>query len=163
MLALMEVESVYRLAHAMTLDADAAEKLVAGVYRRALENPPVEMPARDVRRWLLRILVQSHAAQQAAPTHGSPAQRCPPAAEKPAPIQPLRPGTETSDWFVQALPGMTFHCRAVIVLWAIEGLTYRQIGQIMDIPVGTVTVWLNRARNYLARKQAEAQRPSAAD
>jgi len=42
--------------------------------------------------------------------------------------------------------------RAVLVLKEYESLSYREIADILDIPIGTVMSRLNYARNLLARK-----------
>lgn len=44
--------------------------------------------------------------------------------------------------------------RAVLVLVAVEGLTYREVAETLDIPVGTVTSRLVRAREALSLKLA---------
>src|SRR5690606_36593086 len=44
--------------------------------------------------------------------------------------------------------------RAVQVLVAVEGLTYREVAETLDIPVGTVTSRLVRAREGLSLKLA---------
>jgi RNA polymerase sigma-70 factor (ECF subfamily) len=48
---------------------------------------------------------------------------------------------------VMALPGAS---RAVLVLKEYEGLSYREIADTLDIPLGTVMSRLNYARNQLA-------------
>ena len=40
--------------------------------------------------------------------------------------------------------------RTVLLLWAVEGLKYREIARIQDIPIGTVMSRLHRARSILA-------------
>ena len=40
--------------------------------------------------------------------------------------------------------------RAVLVLVAVEGLSYREVAEVLDIPVGTVTSRLGRAREALS-------------
>ena len=157
-LALVELDAVYRLAHAMTLDGTLAERLAIEVYRQALEHPPAGLAGRDLRRWLLRSLVKAHAALQLAT--GAASKKCPAPEQTMPPITPAQLADEGLDWITRALPTMTHHCRAVIVLWAVEGFTYREIAEILDEPVGTVTLWLQRARRHLSNKRAEAARGS---
>lgn len=153
-LALMELESVYRLAAAMTLDGAAAEELVAEVYRQA-ERPSPMLRERDIRVWLMRLLVQTYAGQLIAASDASATVKCPQTAPPKAVAQPFAPVREIG-WIQAALAPMSFRCRAVTVLWAVEALNSREIAEIMDEPVGTVSLWLSRARNHLLKKRQEA-------
>ena len=40
-------------------------------------------------------------------------------------------------------------------MWAVEGLKYREIAEIQEIPIGTVMSRLHRARSTLADQLAE--------
>jgi len=42
----------------------------------------------------------------------------------------------------------------VLLLWGVEGLKYREIAEIQDIPIGTVMSRLHRARGILAEELA---------
>ncbi len=39
--------------------------------------------------------------------------------------------------------------REVLLLYHVEGLAYRQIAEVMEIPIGTVMTWLHRGRTRL--------------
>lgn len=39
--------------------------------------------------------------------------------------------------------------REVLMLWGVEGLKYREIGEILDVPIGTVMSRLHRARKLV--------------
>lgn len=155
-LALVEVERIHRLAYAMTLNAEAAEKLVREAYNEAFNNLPKALPDRDVRCWLMGTMFRLYSVQQASTA--DPATRKCPGTPEPASVEsrPFRISDGPPGWLEEALPGMSFRCRAVIVLWAVEALTYREIADVMGEPVGTITVWLNRAQNYLIRKRGDA-------
>jgi RNA polymerase sigma-70 factor (ECF subfamily) len=51
----------------------------------------------------------------------------------------------------QAVENLPLHYREVIVLREIQGLSYKEIAEIADIPVGTVMSRLARARDQLAK------------
>ena len=51
----------------------------------------------------------------------------------------------------RALAALPEHYRVVVVLADVEGLTYGEIAEALDVPVGTVRSRLNRARSALQR------------
>ena len=54
----------------------------------------------------------------------------------------------------QAVEALPAEFREVLVLREIEGLSYKEIGAVVDIPVGTVMSRLARARGHLQRDLA---------
>ena len=50
--------------------------------------------------------------------------------------------------------------RQVLSLVALEGMSYRDVAEVLDIPMGTVMSRLSRARRYLAERIAEHDEPS---
>ncbi len=48
-----------------------------------------------------------------------------------------------------AVDGLPPAYRAVLLMWAVEGLKYREIARIIDAPVGTVMSRLHRARQAI--------------
>jgi RNA polymerase sigma-70 factor (ECF subfamily) len=74
---------------------------------------------------------------------------------------PVSPAFDRADAAVlrDALEGMPVEFREALVLRHLEGLSYKEIAQVAEVPVGTVMSRLARARqhlqNYLARKGAQ--------
>jgi len=56
---------------------------------------------------------------------------------------------ERANLLTEALKGLSEEHRAILVLREMEGCDYEQIGQILDLPVGTVRSRLHRARAHL--------------
>ena len=56
---------------------------------------------------------------------------------------------DSRETLAQALEGLPRELREVIVLREIEGLSYKEIGDVVDVPVGTVMSRLFRARKRL--------------
>lgn len=59
------------------------------------------------------------------------------------------------DEVTEAINSLPVDFRVVILLCDIEGFTYEEIAKIIDIPIGTVRLWLHRARNMLKEKLKE--------
>jgi len=56
---------------------------------------------------------------------------------------------DSRETLAQALDRLSPDLREVIVLRELEGLSYREIGDVMDVPIGTVMSRLSRARKRL--------------
>jgi RNA polymerase sigma-70 factor, ECF subfamily len=57
---------------------------------------------------------------------------------------------------LKAVSGLPPNYREVVELFHVEHLSYKEIAQSLDVPIGTVMTWLHRAR---ARLRAELARP----
>jgi RNA polymerase sigma-70 factor, ECF subfamily len=56
------------------------------------------------------------------------------------------------DEVVNAMEGLTEEFRTIIILSDLEGLTYEEIAEILNIPLGTVRSRLHRARKVMQKK-----------
>ena len=138
------VNVVYR----MCGDADLAEDAAQEAFIRAWQHLPRYRPQSPFRSWLYRIAVNAaydalrreHDAVDpetvviVSPEAG------------PAALVERREREERVRQAVRALPPAS---REVIVLREYEGLSYREIADALDIPVGTVMSRLNYARRWL--------------
>lgn len=73
---------------------------------------------------------------------------------------------EVKDWGVQiqeAIDRLPEEFREPLVLFDGEGLSYQQIAEIMDLPIGTVRSRLNRARKRLQKELAPVMLEQAND
>ena len=55
-----------------------------------------------------------------------------------------------------ALSGLSNEHREALLLTAVEGFSYRETAEILDIPIGTVMSRIARARDHLARRRGGA-------
>lgn len=153
-LAELHAPALHRLAFSLAGNAPDAEDMVQetllGAYRRLSSFEGRS----SFKTWLSRILVNQTARLRRSkrvreivkPTDFSDAS------------QALLKGTELPDEVrdseirmdvMAALSGMSTEFREVIVLREIEGLSYAEIADVLDVPRGTVESRLHRARGEL--------------
>jgi len=168
-LLLGEVDAMYRMARRLTRDADRADDLVQETVARALRNREAfQHQGFGIKPWLLRVMYNLHLnragreRRQPVATeadtldaHGNP-----PGDGDGPPISPS--SFEAMDeQLVHALDDLPAESRAVLLLWAVEGLSYKEIAATLGVPIGTVMSRLHRVRQRLAdelRPYAEANR-----
>jgi RNA polymerase sigma-70 factor (ECF subfamily) len=164
-LSLEHLDAVYRLAFQLARHPDEASDLVQETYLKALRAADrFEEQGGGMRPWLFKILHNVFYTQLAkakrAPTsvddlHGAASDA--PGPDEPEPAWDLK----NLDWehvderLKSAIDGLRPEYRTVLLLWAVEGLKYREIAAIQDIPIGTVMSRLHRARSILTAQLAD--------
>jgi RNA polymerase sigma-70 factor (ECF subfamily) len=163
--ALSHLDSVYRLAVQLSRHPDEAADLVQETYLKAIRvSADFEEKGGGMRPWLFRILhnvfysrkrrERRHGAAQHE-FHDEPA-------DGPLPGDPPRVWDLASlDWshvdgrMKLAIEQLKPEYRAVLLLWGVEGLKYREIAEIQNVPIGTVMSRLHRARAIVAAQLTE--------
>lgn len=164
-LSLEHLEAVYRLALQLSRHPDEASDLVQETYLKALRaSERFEETGGGIRPWLFKILHNVFYTRLAKAKRGpvsmealeaAPADDAPP--DEPGPAWDL----ENLDWehvderLKTAIEQLRPEYRTVLLLWAVEGLKYREIAQIQEIPIGTVMSRLHRARSILTQQLAD--------
>jgi RNA polymerase sigma-70 factor (ECF subfamily) len=65
---------------------------------------------------------------------------------------------ESRESLAQAIDGLSPELREAIVLREVEGLSYKEIGDVMGVPIGTVMSRLSRARKRLQQALTPSRR-----
>jgi RNA polymerase sigma-70 factor (ECF subfamily) len=164
-MALAELDRVYRMARHLTRDADEANDLVQETYLKAFRSRhtfELRDAEKGLRPWLLKILHNNFYdrknQQNREPTIADDLAPLSVASELDSPP----PAWDLShlDWeqvderLKQAIDQLPAHYREVLLLWAVEGLKYREIAEVQSLAVGTVMSRLYRARSILSRDLA---------
>jgi RNA polymerase sigma-70 factor (ECF subfamily) len=144
------IPSLRRYARALARDGDRADDLVQDCLERALSRRHLWRGGTSLRPWLFRIMHNLHANQvralRARPTHqaldGLHAE--PGVGEAQSAHLALRE-------MAQALDQLPEEQRRAVLLVALEGLSYQEVADVMDVPVGTVMSRLSRGRDRLRR------------
>ncbi len=166
-LALPQMDAVYRLARRLSGNQTGADDLVQETFIRAYRAfESFELREYGIKPWLLRILYNVFYTAQ--DRH----RREPTLMED---VDLLHAGeewaeeqddgrVESIDWdrydqeLKAAVAALQPDYRAVLLLWAVEELSYREIAHVCGCPVGTVMSRLYRARQILGRELAEYAR-----
>jgi len=152
-LALEQLDAVDRVARALAPHSAEADDLVQETYVRALRSADsFDLQSCGIRPWLFRILQNVHI------TRGTRENRQP----KTLPVerlQALQEPTNTSDIALSidgpnrelncAIDELPSELSVTLMLWAIDDLSYKEIADVTDVPIGTVMSRLHRARTRL--------------
>lgn len=161
-MALEHLDSVYRLAYHLTRSPERADELVQNVYLRALKSETwtkFEERGGGMRAWLFTI------------AHNAFYSDLKKEGRRPTPVGEfyeesdgeLTPGEASPAWdrasfdwdqvddaLKEAIEKLKPEFREILLLWGVEGLKYREIAEILEVPIGTVMSRLHRARKLVA-------------
>jgi RNA polymerase sigma-70 factor (ECF subfamily) len=161
--AMVHVDALYGAAYRLTRNARDAEDLVQDSLLRAYKFWDSFQQDSNCKAWLLRIVTNTFineyqrrkrsrevldaaSAEQDA-TDGVLVQTS--ARDKQSPDQALLQAS-VSDDVQRALESLPDDFRTAVILCDMQGLSYKEIAEIMETPVGTVMSRLFRGRKLLA-------------
>ncbi|MGO3795562.1 MULTISPECIES: sigma-70 family RNA polymerase sigma factor [Actinomyces] len=165
--ALPLLDQLYGAALGMTRNPTDAEDLVQETFAKAYAKFGQYRPGTNIKAWLYRILTNTYITQYRK------VQR-----------SPKRAGTDTvEDWQLadaashdsrglrsaeaealdrmpssqvrQAMEELSEEYRMAVYLADVEGFSYKEIAEILDVPIGTVMSRLHRGRRILREKLAD--------
>jgi RNA polymerase sigma-70 factor (ECF subfamily) len=156
-LALEQLDTLSRVAASLARNRAEADDLVQETYLRALRaREQFQQREHGLRPWLLRIMHNTHLTRvgrsRRQPVATDPAQL---EAQGEAGARFPAVGPEHEDTVRRALAELPPELGSSLVLWAVEELTYKEIADVLEIPIGTVMSRLHRARRVLAAKLRE--------
>lgn len=139
-----------RFAYSLTCDRDAADDLTQSALERALSKASAWDSRRPLKFWVFRIarnlwLDQLRAAKVRGNTEDIDDEAVDIADDRLAAMHTTQELREVTDK-MRELPEDQ---RAVLALVALEGYSYKETAELLDIPVGTVMSRLSRARKTL--------------
>jgi RNA polymerase sigma-70 factor, ECF subfamily len=172
--AISYIDSLYRTALRMTGNPADAEDLVQETYLRAFRSIEQFKPGTNLRAWLFKIQTNSFINEYRKRVRRPRNTSLDDVEEYylynhlvESGVQPSPSVTEDeilaqiddAEVF-QALDELQENYRQVVLLADVEGFAYREIAEILDIPVGTVMSRLHRARKRLKEQLMNGHRAS---
>lgn len=164
-LALPHVDAVFRVARRLSQSDHEAEDLVQETYLKALQGfTGFELREFGIKPWLLRILHNSFLNRRARSV------RAPRAVDQAAldnvvadgdggaPELPALDFDRLDGEVRQAIDSLPDDFRIVLILWTTQELSYQEIAESLDVPIGTVMSRLHRAKRHMVERLADYAR-----
>jgi len=164
--ALEHLDTLYRIARRLTHDPLRAEDLVQETFLRALRGRDAfRLQSFGMRPWLLRIMHNQYYSQSErdrrqpvaldgehleSASGGSAGHAQAHASSSPPLSEASFEGMD--ERLVRALNALPVEYQVVLLLWAVDGLAYKEIAEAVGIPIGTVMSRLHRARQRLSEQ-----------
>lgn len=148
-------DAAYRVALSITRDRDLAQDITQDALLKAWQKLPTFRGDAPLRNWILRI---THNTAISTLRRRREEPRDPDTLpERPAPgsVPERIAGRLALEEFAHALDELDDLSRSIVVLREVEGLSYEEISQLLDVPLPTVKTRLLRARRHLAVSLAE--------
>jgi RNA polymerase sigma-70 factor (ECF subfamily) len=157
-LAMEQLDAVDRVARSLARDSAAADDLIQETYLRAVRaQDRFDLHTFGIRPWLLRILHNTHINREKRERRqpramGSDALE---ASAQPVDLTPLTPppalerGSFDDEELNAALDKLPADLRTILILWAVDELSYKEMAHVLEIPIGTVMSRVYRARQKL--------------
>jgi RNA polymerase sigma-70 factor (ECF subfamily) len=146
-------ELLYRMAYAWCRDAALADDLAHEAAEKALRRAGQLRDAQRLRGWLLRILancVRDHARLRREHVELGTVDELI-AADAPTPEE-AHASAQLALRVRRAVGDLPLGHRQVVTLVDLEGCSYAEVGEILEIPIGTVMSRLCRARQALRER-----------
>jgi RNA polymerase sigma-70 factor (ECF subfamily) len=142
-----------RFARSLSRNQHDADDLVQSVVERAWRNLEQRKPGSNLASWMFGIMKNAWIDNRRA--HGRRGEVALPedSGEHPA-VSPV--DADTNLWSVsEAMDKLPEDQRLAIALVLVEGLSYKEASQVLEVPIGTLTSRLARGRSALATALGE--------
>jgi RNA polymerase sigma-70 factor, ECF subfamily len=149
-LALKHYRDLYRFAFSLTRsESDASDLTQQTFYLWATKGSQMRNAA-NVKSWLFTTLhrefLQAHRRQTRFPEHTLEE-----ASEELPQLTPELVNRIDAQTLLEHLGRMEEHLRAPLALYYLEDLQYREIAEVLEIPLGTVQSRISRGKAHLCR------------
>lgn len=160
--AIPHMDILYNYALRMTADPDDAKDLLQETFLKAYRFWDKYEKGTNIRAWLFRIMKNSYINRYRKETKEPDTvdyndiqnfyNTIRYQSEDPNDLQEKIFGGLLEDDVARAIEALPEDFRTVVILCDIEGLTYEEIAEFVDCPIGTVRSRLHRGRKMLREK-----------
>jgi len=161
---LPHLDAAYTLARYLLHNEDDAKDVVQDAYLRALKyfGGFRGASAGEGRPWLLAIVRNTAFSRRRRQSQGAAITEFDEQLHSDA-IEDVHPesellGSDARESLHQAIDNLPLEFREVIILRELEGMSYKEIGEVTGVPLGTVMSRLARARDRLQRALSAERR-----
>jgi RNA polymerase sigma-70 factor (ECF subfamily) len=151
--ALVYLDQLFRVARRVMGDPAAAEDVVQETYLRAWQAFDRFEPGTNCRAWLYKILFRTIGSRRRELQRELALFDDQLVDESRFPA-PVLPNPFTAHQIQKAFAELPIAFATVIQLVDVEGLSYKEVADALDIPVGTVMSRLHRGRRQLRQRLA---------
>lgn len=144
-----ELPVLRRFARALTGDPALADDLVQDCLERALLKSHLYDPARPLRAWLYAVLRNIHVSGLRRTGRSGVVKTVDDLVDGEGAVPPEQEHHLAASSVTAALERLSVQHREVIVLVGLEEMSYRDVSEILGVPVGTVMSRLSRAREQM--------------
>ena len=155
--AMPHVDRLFRLAMWWERDRREAEDLVQDTLVQALQSFHRFTPGTNCRAWLITILQHVRSNRRRARFRQHTVEDPDDRIAETVPFVPPVPQHLTDEDVLAALGGIPEAYQDIILLCDVEELTYKEIAEVLTIPMGTVMSRLHRGRALLRQQLALTQ------
>jgi RNA polymerase sigma-70 factor (ECF subfamily) len=148
-LALPLLRPLYNFARWLTRDPHEAEDLVQETFTRALKGFSGFRPGTNFRAWMFRISRNAFLTARSGKAIQVPIEEEDEVFADPQTPEKVLMNATTQQQIQHALERLPAEFREVILLCDVEEMKYREIAELLEIPVGTVMSRVSRARRLL--------------
>lgn len=148
--------SVYAFARAMLNGSPGADDVLQETFLAVARTARDYTPRGRFRAWIMRIARNLCLNRLRRETRRRSASLGAPLVPEPVSSVPEPPEQAEADEYMRALRRAVIRLperqREAIALYAFEGMSYRQIAETLEAPLGTVKTLIHRARAELTRR-----------
>lgn len=147
--AMPHLDDLFRTAVRLVMDRSEAEDLVQEVFLQAWKSFDRYEPGTNCRAWLYKILFNKLNHHRRRYSQGRWLQADDALLAETVAYEPPVPHDLTDEEVIGALDGLHASFREVVLLADVEEFSYKEIAEVLAIPIGTVMSRLSRGRKQL--------------
>jgi RNA polymerase sigma-70 factor, ECF subfamily len=157
--AMMHIDDLFRTAKRLTRNEVDAEDLVQETFMQAWKSFDKYEIGTNCRAWLYKILFHKFEHQRRKKyTQAKYIQEADDLVFLNAAYNEPIPENLTDSQVIAALDKLPEHYRSVVLLADVHEFDYKEVAEVLEIPIGTVMSRLNRARTQLKKSLASVAR-----